>query len=151
MSITRTRPLGLSRHLNQSAMAAADWEVRQSGIARPSSNASARAKSTVFRGKPLAWGLPANVKQKVVWLCGKCARRKKVNSIEQRCQVLVVVDNAPTANRVHKLCLVSFRSKLRSQQVYFCNATSSRGIEHPWFRDRKPSVSRISAISALAR
>lgn len=39
---------------------------------------------------PQAWGLPAHVRQKVVWLCGKCALTKHVEFDEQRCQVLVV-------------------------------------------------------------
>jgi hypothetical protein len=39
--------------------------------------------------KPLAWGLPANVKQKVVWLCGKCAVTKQVEFDQGRCEVLV--------------------------------------------------------------
>lgn len=40
--------------------------------------------------QPLAWGLPSHVKQKVVWLCSKCATTKQVEFDQQRCQVLVV-------------------------------------------------------------
>jgi hypothetical protein len=39
---------------------------------------------------PQAWGLPPNIKQKVVWLCGKCAQSHKVIFDHQRCQVLVL-------------------------------------------------------------
>ncbi|HSY12077.1 MAG TPA: hypothetical protein VK976_07800 [Verrucomicrobiae bacterium] len=39
---------------------------------------------------PQAWGLPPHVKQKVVWLCGKCSMNKRVEFDMQRCQVLVV-------------------------------------------------------------
>lgn len=37
-----------------------------------------------------AWGLPPNIKQKVVWLCAKCAASKDVEFDEQHLQVLVV-------------------------------------------------------------
>ena len=39
--------------------------------------------------EPLAWGLPPQVKQKAVWLCGKCSMTKHVELDEQRCQVRV--------------------------------------------------------------
>ena len=39
---------------------------------------------------PGRWGLPENVKQKVVWLCAKCDHYKKVRFDHERCQVLVV-------------------------------------------------------------
>ena len=47
--------------------------------------------------QPLAWGLPANIKQKVVWLCSKCAQSHRVVFDHQRCQVLVL-----SQERVHK-------------------------------------------------
>jgi len=47
--------------------------------------------------KPLAWGLPPQAKQKVVWICGKCAMMKRVEVDEKRCQVLVT-----DRERVHK-------------------------------------------------
>ena len=40
--------------------------------------------------RPQAWGLPAHVKQKVVWLCSKCALNKRVEFDQECCQVLVV-------------------------------------------------------------
>lgn len=40
--------------------------------------------------KPQAWGLPPSVKQKVVWLCAKCASGQEVEFDEQRFQVRVV-------------------------------------------------------------
>ncbi|MGB9257220.1 MAG: hypothetical protein WCC25_20455 [Candidatus Korobacteraceae bacterium] len=39
---------------------------------------------------PLAWGLPPHIKQKVVWLCAKCATTSQVEFDKQHCQVLVV-------------------------------------------------------------
>lgn len=39
---------------------------------------------------PLAWGLPPHIKQKVVWLCAKCATSNQVEFDKQHCQVLVV-------------------------------------------------------------
>lgn len=39
---------------------------------------------------PQRWGLPITVKQKVVWLCGKCDHHKKVRFDQERCQVVVV-------------------------------------------------------------
>jgi|HubBroStandDraft_6_1064221.scaffolds.fasta_scaffold1914636_1 hypothetical protein len=47
--------------------------------------------------KPLAWGLPPSVKQKVVWLCAKCATTKQVQFDQGRCEVLVT-----TRALVHK-------------------------------------------------
>ena len=47
--------------------------------------------------EPQAWGLPPHVRQKVVWLCAKCAMTNRVEFDEQRCQVLVV-----SRERVHK-------------------------------------------------
>lgn len=39
---------------------------------------------------PQAWGLPPNVKQKVVWLCAHCALTREVEFDKQHCQVLLV-------------------------------------------------------------
>jgi len=39
---------------------------------------------------PEAWGLPPHIRQKVVWLCSKCASTKNVQFDQQRCQVQVV-------------------------------------------------------------
>ena len=39
---------------------------------------------------PQAWGLPPHVRQKVVWLCAKCAAGNQVKFDTQHCQVLVV-------------------------------------------------------------
>ena len=43
--------------------------------------------------KPAAWGLPPNVKQKVVWLCGKCALTNEVQFGREHYQVLVIARN----------------------------------------------------------
>ena len=40
--------------------------------------------------RPQAWGLPAHIKQKVVWLCSRCALTREVEFDEQHCQVLLV-------------------------------------------------------------
>lgn len=40
--------------------------------------------------QPQAWGLPSDVHQKVVWLCGHCAASHRVVFDQQHCQVLVV-------------------------------------------------------------
>jgi hypothetical protein len=40
--------------------------------------------------RPQAWGLPARSKQKVVWLCARCALTREVEFDEQHCQVLLV-------------------------------------------------------------
>ena len=40
--------------------------------------------------QPQNWGLPAHVKQKVVWLCSKCAQTNNVVFDHQHCQVQVV-------------------------------------------------------------
>ncbi len=45
---------------------------------------------TVPVTRPQDWGLPANVKQKVVWLCSKCARTKEVQFDTEHCQVRLV-------------------------------------------------------------
>jgi hypothetical protein len=37
-----------------------------------------------------AWGLPPHIKQKVVWLCSKCAATSHVEFDQQHCQVLIV-------------------------------------------------------------
>jgi hypothetical protein len=37
-----------------------------------------------------AWGLPIHIKQKVVWLCSRCALTHDVEFDKQHCQVLVV-------------------------------------------------------------
>jgi len=39
---------------------------------------------------PEAWGLPPNVKQKVVWLCSQCALTKQVKFDQHHCKVLIV-------------------------------------------------------------
>ncbi len=39
---------------------------------------------------PQDWGLPPNVKQKVVWLCSKCATTSQVEFDEPHGQVLIV-------------------------------------------------------------
>ncbi|MGB8889734.1 MAG: hypothetical protein WCC87_23625 [Candidatus Korobacteraceae bacterium] len=40
--------------------------------------------------QPQAWGLPPNIKQKVVWLCAKCAMTKEVEFDREHFQVQVV-------------------------------------------------------------
>jgi len=40
--------------------------------------------------EPQAWGLPPQSKQKVVWLCSKCAMSKQVEFDREHHQVLVV-------------------------------------------------------------
>lgn len=40
--------------------------------------------------EPRMWGLPAGVRQKVVWLCSKCAMTKRVKFDRAHCQVLIV-------------------------------------------------------------
>jgi hypothetical protein len=40
--------------------------------------------------RPQAWGLPTRIKQKVVWLCSRCARTHDVEFDKQHCQVLLV-------------------------------------------------------------
>jgi hypothetical protein len=40
--------------------------------------------------QPQAWGLPPNIKQKVVWLCARCAMTRQVKFDQQHCQVLIV-------------------------------------------------------------
>jgi len=40
--------------------------------------------------QPQAWGLPPNVRQKVVWLCAKCAISKEVEFDRENLRVLVV-------------------------------------------------------------
>ncbi len=45
--------------------------------------------------QPQAWGLPAHVKQKVVWLCAKCALSQEVQFDEVHQQVLVVGRQRP--------------------------------------------------------
>ena len=40
--------------------------------------------------EPQAWGLPPHSKQKVVWLCGRCAMTKEVQFDRQHFQVLVM-------------------------------------------------------------
>ncbi len=39
---------------------------------------------------PHAWGLPPHVRQKVVWLCSRCAQTREVEFDKQHCRVLVV-------------------------------------------------------------
>jgi hypothetical protein len=45
---------------------------------------------TLQVNKPLAWGLPAQIKQKVAWLCQNCALTYEVEFDQQHCQVLLV-------------------------------------------------------------
>lgn len=45
---------------------------------------------TLRVSQPQAWGLPPNIKQKVVWLCAKCASSKEVEFDEQHYQIQVV-------------------------------------------------------------
>jgi len=45
---------------------------------------------TLHVNRPQAWGLPPNVRQKVVWLCGRCAQTREVEFDTQHCQVLVI-------------------------------------------------------------
>ncbi len=40
--------------------------------------------------RPQDWGLPPHSRQKVVWLCAKCAISKRVEFDQEHCQVLVV-------------------------------------------------------------
>ncbi|HUI84035.1 MAG TPA: hypothetical protein VL240_07425 [Candidatus Binatia bacterium] len=40
--------------------------------------------------QPRAWGLPAHVRQKVIWLCSACAAIKQVKFDQEHCEVLVV-------------------------------------------------------------
>jgi hypothetical protein len=40
--------------------------------------------------EPRNWGLPAHTRQKVVWLCSKCAATKRVRFDRAHCQVLIV-------------------------------------------------------------
>lgn len=40
--------------------------------------------------QPQAWGLPAHSKQKVVWLCAKCALTKEVEFDREHFQIQVV-------------------------------------------------------------
>jgi len=42
-----------------------------------------------------AWGLPPHVKQKVVWLCSRCALTREVEFDKQHCQVLLVRRHRP--------------------------------------------------------
>jgi hypothetical protein len=41
--------------------------------------------------RPQAWGLPADVKQKVVWLCSECAATRDVEFDKQHHRVVLVV------------------------------------------------------------
>ncbi len=40
--------------------------------------------------EPQAWGLPAHVRQKVVWLCSDCAETKQVKFDQQHFRILVI-------------------------------------------------------------
>jgi hypothetical protein len=40
--------------------------------------------------RPQDWGLPPHIKQKVVWLCSRCALTREVEFDRQHCQVLLV-------------------------------------------------------------
>lgn len=40
--------------------------------------------------RPQDWGLPPQSRQKVVWLCARCALSKHVEFDQEHCQVLVV-------------------------------------------------------------
>ena len=39
---------------------------------------------------PQRWGLPAHARQKVAWLCSKCAQTKRIKFDRIHCEVLVV-------------------------------------------------------------
>jgi len=39
---------------------------------------------------PQAWGLPLHIKQKVVWLCARCAAHHQVEFDQQQCQIRIV-------------------------------------------------------------
>ncbi len=43
---------------------------------------------------PKAWGLPADVRQKVVWLCGKCSLTSEIAFDARQHQVRVVKKHA---------------------------------------------------------
>ena len=74
------------------------WGSAPIRVVEPSSSVSAPGKIYTSPVKqPQAWGLPPHIKQKVVWLCGKCATSHKVVFDQQRCQVLVI-----NHERVHK-------------------------------------------------
>lgn len=45
---------------------------------------------TLHATRPHAWGLPAHIKQKVVWLCSKCAMKWEVQFDTQHHEVLLV-------------------------------------------------------------
>jgi hypothetical protein len=45
---------------------------------------------TLLVRDPRRWGLPVNVKQKVVWLCARCDHQKKIRFDHEQGQVLVV-------------------------------------------------------------
>jgi hypothetical protein len=40
--------------------------------------------------RPQVWGLPASIKQKVVWLCSKCAATRDVQFDAQQHQVVLI-------------------------------------------------------------
>lgn len=39
---------------------------------------------------PESWGLPSHIRQKVVWLCAKCAANSHVEFDQKQCQVRIV-------------------------------------------------------------
>jgi len=45
---------------------------------------------TLQVNRPQEWGLPPHVRQKVVWLCAKCAATKRVEFDQKHCQVRIV-------------------------------------------------------------
>lgn len=48
---------------------------------------------------PEAWGLPHNIRQKVVWLCSNCAMTKDVRFDQEHCQVVIVNRTARAQRR----------------------------------------------------
>ncbi len=45
--------------------------------------------------EPRRWGLSADTRQIVVWLCSSCAAKKRVKFDRARCQILVVNKHEP--------------------------------------------------------
>ena len=45
---------------------------------------------SIYVTEPVRWGLPPNIRQKVVWLCSSCAKTKQVHFDREQCRVLVV-------------------------------------------------------------
>lgn len=93
-----TQPIRPNRHLKLLAMAiSAVGKCANPGCKAEFKRLGTGRIYSFHVTRPLAWGLPPDVKQKVVWLCSKCARSKQVEFDSQRCQVLVT-----GRERVHK-------------------------------------------------